>query len=339
MIARVPVGIASATPPPAVPDAPVDQAADLADACGLSPSWWCEATFEWTGNRALTRVVDWIVARPVAALLVLAVAAIIDRWLKKLVTVVVTRAATGETAAAIDRLAGTNRLVDPRQEARAHTVAAVARAFVSATVWSIAALMVLSMFEIDLAPLLASAGIAAVAIGFGAQSLVKDCIAGFFILLEDQFGVGDEIEVGLISGTVEGLTLRATRVRGVNGTLWSIPNGTILQVGNRSRSWSKGFVDVLVRNDADVDRAIEVIGAAVAAAAEPDALGPQLVEAPEVLGIDRVGPEGTAIRIVVKTAPGDQHAVMRSMRLSVRRALDAAGIAQSPAGPEHPGMT
>jgi small conductance mechanosensitive channel len=240
---------------------------------------------------------------------------------------------------AIDRIAGTSRVVDPRQQARSNTVASVARAVVSAAIWSVAALMVLSMFDIDLAPLLASAGIAAVAIGFGAQSLVKDCIAGFFVLLEDQFGVGDEIEVGAISGTVEGLTLRMTRVRGVDGTLWSIPNGTILQVGNRSRNWSRGFVDVLVRNDADVDRAIAVIAAAVAAAAEPDALGPQLVEAPEVLGVDRVGADGTAVRVAVKTNPGDQHAVMRSMRLSLHRALDAAGIARSAAGPDRPTLT
>lgn len=320
----------------AAPDGGADT---LADACGAQPSWWCESAFDWTGNGGFTRAIDWIVARPLAAVVVVVVAAILDRWLKKLVTVVVTRAATGETAAAIDRIAGTNRVVDPRQQARAHTVAAVARAVVSAAVWSVATLMVLSMFDIDLAPLLASAGIAAVAIGFGAQSLVKDCIAGFFVLLEDQFGVGDEIEVGVISGTVEGLTLRMTRVRGANGTLWSIPNGTILQVGNRSRNWSKGFVDVLVHNDADVDRAIEVIAAAVAAAAEPDALGPQLVEAPEVLGIDRVGPDGTAVRVAVKTNPGDQHAVMRSLRLSLHRALDAAGIARSAAGPDRPTLT
>lgn len=324
----------------AVPTVPDGTGADtLADACGVDPSWWCEAAFDWTGNRGFTRAVDWIVARPLAAIVVVVVAAVLDRWLKKIVTVVVTRAATGETAAAIDRLAGTSRLVDPRQQARAQTVAAVARAVVSAAIWSVATLMVLSMFDIDLAPLLASAGIAAVAIGFGAQSLVKDCIAGFFVLLEDQFGVGDEIEVGAISGTVEGLTLRMTRVRGANGTLWSIPNGTILQVGNRSRNWSKGFVDVLVGNDADVDRALEVIAAAVAAASEPDALGAQLVESPEVLGVDRVGPDGTAIRVAVKTNPGDQHAVMRSLRLSIRRALDTAGITRSPAGPDHPHLT
>ena len=104
----------------------------VADACGAQPSWWCEAAFDWTGNRGFTRAVDWAVARPLAAVLVVVVAAVIDRWLKKLVTVVVTRAATGETAAAIDRLSGTTRVVDPRQQARAQTVAAVARAVVTA---------------------------------------------------------------------------------------------------------------------------------------------------------------------------------------------------------------
>ena len=248
-------------------------------------------------------------------------------------------AATGETAAALDRLSGVNRVLDPRQQARAHTVAAVARAVVAALVWTVAVLTVLAMFDLDLAPLLASAGIAAVAVGFGAQSLVKDCIAGFFVLLEDQFGVGDEIEVGAISGTVESLTLRMTQVRGQNGTLWSVPNGAILTVGNRSRNWSKGFLDVMVRNDTDLDRAVAVVVEAVHAAAESEELSALFVEAPEVLGVDQVGVDGTAIRVAIKTRPGEHVRVMRAMRLSIKRRLDEDGIAHHPAGPETPGLT
>jgi small-conductance mechanosensitive channel len=311
----------------------------LEDACGTTPSWLCETAWNVTERSTLTRAIDWAVARPLAALLVLVVAAIVVRWLQHLVTVLVTRAATGETAAALDRLSGANRVLDPRQQSRAQTVAVVARAVVAALVWTVAVLTVLSMFDLDLAPLLASAGIAAVAVGFGAQSLVKDCIAGFFVLLEDQFGVGDEIEVGAVSGTVESLTLRMTQVRGQNGTLWSIPNGTILAVGNRSRNWSKGFLDVMVRNDTDLDRAVEVVAAAVHAAAESEELSARFVETPEVLGVDRVGVDGTAIRIAIKTLPGEHVLVMRAMRLSIKRRLDEDGIAHHPAGPEAPGLT
>ena len=311
----------------------------LADACGATPSWFCETAWNITERSTLTRAIDWIVARPLAALLVLVVAAVLVRWLQRLVSAVVTRAATGETAAALDRLSGANRVLDPRQQARAHTVAAVARAVVAALVWTVAVLTVLAMFDLDLAPLLASAGIAAVAVGFGAQSLVKDCIAGFFVLLEDQFGVGDEIEVGTVIGTVESVTLRMTQVRGQNGTLWSVPNGAIVTVGNRSRNWSKGFLDVTVRNDTDLDRAVEVVAGAVRDAAADDQLSARFVDAPEVLGVDRVGVDGTAIRVAITTLPGDHARVMRAMRLAIKRRLDEDGIGQHPGGPDIPGLT
>ncbi len=116
--------------------------------------------------------------------------------------------------------------------------------------------MVLGVFNLNLAPLIAGAGIAAVAVGLGAQSLVKDCIAGFFIILEDQFGVGDETDLGQATGTVEAVTLRSTSLRGGDGTLWSIPNGAIVRVGNQSKLWSKAVLDVTVWYAADVDEAL-----------------------------------------------------------------------------------
>ena len=109
----------------------------------------------------------------------------------------------------------------------------------TALIWSIAVLTILGIFSINLVPLLASAGIAGIAVGFGAQQLVRDCISGFFILLEDQCGVGDEIDVGVAAGTVESITLRATILRDGAGTLWTVPNGTVLRVGNHSRGWRR----------------------------------------------------------------------------------------------------
>lgn len=305
----------------------------LRDACGDAPSWACEAAWDLSGNDLAARAVDWFVARPLAAVVIVIVAALLDRWLRKLVTAVITRAVAGDAAVALDRLSGANRVSDTRQHARAGTVAAVARAVVSTLVWTVAVLVVLGTFDLDLAPLLASAGIAAVAVGLGAQSLVKDCIAGFFILLEDQYGVGDDIQVDPIIGTVEGLTLRMTRIRGFDGTLWSVPNGTIVQVGNRSRSWSKGFLDIMVRNDADLDRAIEIITEATRHVADQPDVAAQLIDVPEVLGVDRVGVDGTAIRIAIKTRPGDHLRLMRTMRVEIKRRLDDEGIPLPPTGP------
>jgi small-conductance mechanosensitive channel len=330
------VAVVTSVSPPPDTSAEVDEA--LIDACGASPSWVCEATHDLTGSELTARAVDWFVARPLAAVAIVVVAALLDRWLRRLLTAVITRAVAGDAAVVLDRLSGTTRVDDARQQARASTVAAVARAFVSAVVWTVAALLVLGTFHLQLGPLLAGAGIAGIAVGFGAQSLVKDCIAGFFILLEDQFGVGDEIEVGAVVGTVESVTLRMTRVRAATGTLWSVPNGSIVQVGNRSRNWSKGFVDVLVRNDVDLDVAIASVDAALHAVADDPELAPWLLETPEVLGVDRSDATGTAIRVAVKTAPADLHRVLRAVRLVIRRRLDADGLGAG-GGPEAPGMS
>ena len=135
----------------------------------------------------------------------------------------------------------------------------MARTTVSAFIWAFAVLAILGIFSINLGPLIAGAGIAGIAVGLGAQQLVKDCIAGFFILLEDQCGVGDEIDIGPAIGTVESITLRATTLRDGAGTVWTVPNGTVLRIGNKSRDWSQGTVDVTVADAAQLDDAVAVI--------------------------------------------------------------------------------
>ena len=184
----------------------------------------------------------------------------------------------------------------------------------------------LGIFSINLAPLIASAGIAALAVGLGAQQLVKDCIAGFFILLEDQCGVGDEIDVGPATGTVEAITLRATTIRDSAGTLWTVPNGTILRIGNKSRDWSQGAVDVTVADAAQLDKAVAVIEhVATEVSALPD-VAPLLLEPIAVPGVESLGAEGTVVRVIVRTTPGEQAPVLRVLRAALTRELDAAGI-------------
>ena len=188
-------------------------------------------------------------------------------------------------------------------------------------------LAILGIFSINLGPLIAGAGIAGIAVGLGAQQLVKDCIAGFFILLEDQCGVGDEIDVGPAIGTVESITLRATTVRDGAGTVWTVPNGTILRIGNKSRDWSQGTVDVTVANAAQLDDAVAVIERV---AGEVSALPDIASKPPRTDRRSGRGEHGQGRRRRprhrARTTAGDNAQVMRTLRAALTRELDAAGI-------------
>lgn len=299
-------------------------AAGLADACGERPSWFCEVTWNTTHNAMLARAVDWVITRPVAAIVVAIIAALVGRWLRRAATAVITRITEppGIAGSALQSI-GVVSAPDPRDATRTRTLCAVARTTISTIVWTIATLIILGIFQVDIGPLLAGAGIAGIAIGLGAQSLVRDCIAGFFMLLEDQCGVGDDIDTGTVAGRVEGLTMRATTIRSVDGTLWTVPNGTIMRVGNQSRTWAQSNIDIFLGNDRDLARATEVAQRAVAAvAADPD-VAAVLLREPQVLGVETVDSTGTVLRLTVRTRPGEQAHVARQMRLAVKIALDA----------------
>ena len=142
-----------------------------------------------------------------------------------------------------------------RRKARAESIGAALAGVVAVAIWVVAMFAIASVLGINLAPLLAGAGVAGVALGFGAQSLVRDCISGLFMLLEDQYGIGDQVDLGAASGTVERVSLRTTVVRGADGTVWHVPNGEVRRVGNQSKLWSMAVVDVDVAVDANLDAA------------------------------------------------------------------------------------
>jgi small conductance mechanosensitive channel len=179
---------------------------------------------------------------------------------------------------------------------------------------------------VNLGPLIAGAGIAGVAIGFGAQSLVKDFLSGIFMLVEDQYGVGDIVDVGEATGTVEAVTLRTTRIRSVDGTVWHVPNGTIDRVGNMSQQWARALLDVDVAYGTDIDDAQRVIKAVADAVAEDPEWRHRILEPPEVWGIESMGPDAISIRLVVKTRPGDQFPVMRELRRRLSDTFLSEGI-------------
>lgn len=299
----------------------------LESACTAAPTWFCESAWNLTHNRMIARSADWFVTRPLVAVVVLLVAWVLNRFLRRAVSAFVTRLSTSKQLAndamlkmGMDRPDSAS-VIGARDQSRASTLAAVSRACVSWFVWTIAVLIVLGTFNINLAPLIAGAGIASVAVGFGAQSLVRDCIAGFMILLEDQCGVGEEVDIGEAVGTVEALTLRMMSVRGADGTLWNVPNGVIQRVGNRTRSWSQGLVDISIWYDGDIDDALVAVQEGIAVAVEVPEVAEVLLQPPTVLGVERVDATGTVLRVTVRTRPGKHWAAMREVRLAIRRSL------------------
>ena len=207
-----------------------------------------------------------------------------------------------------------------------NTVGNVLAGMARAAIGVVVLLLVLGEIGVDLAPLLAGAGIAGVAIGFGAQSLVKDFLSGLFILLEDQYGVGDVINLGEVTGTVEDLTLRVTRLRATDGTVWFVPNSEIKQVGNSSMEWSRALIDVLVAYDNDLSSVTRWLQEVAGGFAVDERWRDAVLEPPEVWGVQAMGADGVTIRLVVKTAPRQQYAVARELRGRITERLRREGV-------------
>lgn len=217
----------------------------LTEVCGPpdETSYVCRQVFDWTENELAAKAADWFVARPVEILVIFLLASITNRLVRRAVRRFVEHAKDDvfqERANKVRRRAGmalidTGPARSARRAQRADAIGGVMRSVATAAIWSVALLAALSELGINLAPLIAGAGIIGVALGFGAQSLVKDFLSGIFMLIEDQFGIGDVVDVGEATGTVEGISLRTTRMRGVDGTVWHVPNGEIRRVGNKSQ--------------------------------------------------------------------------------------------------------
>jgi small-conductance mechanosensitive channel len=217
-------------------------------------------------------------------------------------------------------------LLTERRRQRTETIGSVLKSITSVVVFTVAAAMVLGELGFDLGPVLASAGIVGVALGFGAQNLVKDYLNGIFMILEDQYGVGDAVDAGEASGIVEAVGLRVTRLRSVDGTVWYIRNGEILRLGNMSQGWSRALLDISVAYDTDTDQATRVIKEVADSVWKDEELGKLVLEEPEVWGVENLGVDGMAIRLVVKTAPLEQWVVARELRRRIKTAFAAEGI-------------
>jgi small-conductance mechanosensitive channel len=217
-------------------------------------------------------------------------------------------------------------LVDERRKQRVRALGAILRSAASVTIFSIAGFVVLGDLGINLAPLLASAGVVGVAVGFGAQNLVRDYLSGIFMLVEDQYGVGDVITVGNATGTVENVTLRITRVRDVNGVVWHIRNGAIETVGNESQGWARAVIDFPVPFEADLATIRNLLQETGDMMWNEPIWRAVMLEAPEVWGAQEISKDEVVMRMVAKTAPLRQWEVEREMRARVKAALYEAGI-------------
>lgn len=213
-----------------------------------------------------------------------------------------------------------------RRVRRAEALGSVGRSVVSVTLWVLSLLTVLSTIGIELGPYIAGLGIIGVALGFGAQDLVKDFISGIFMLLEDQYGVGDVIDAGEATGVVEGITLRTTRLRSVNGTLWFVPNGEIRRLGNMSQDWARVLLDIGVSYDTDIEQAEAAIRDVADAMSLEEGYADKFLDAPAVWGIENLGADSVDIRLVIQTTPGDQWAIGRELRRRIKAAFDERGI-------------
>ena len=295
---------------------------------GAEPNLVCSLVHRWTG-------LDWLslaAGTIIKVAFVLALAWLLTRLARRAIARFVQRL-TREGSERAGMLRAMSPLADPggginlqRATARAQTIGEVARSFAVVAIWVTAGMTVLGAFNINLGPLIAGAGIAGIALGFGAQNLVRDFLSGMFMLLEDQYGVGDVIDVGEATGAVESVSLRTTRLRSVDGTVWYVPNGEIRRVGNMSQHWSRALLDVPVAYGTDLDAASELIKrVADELAADPE-WSSLVLSDPEVWGLEQLGESQMSIRLVVQTVPLEQWKVMRELRRRLKLAFDAEGV-------------
>jgi small conductance mechanosensitive channel len=252
------------------------------------------------------------------------------RWLllvmiRRIVTTV-TQGVKRREGAADTKALDASPLARARIVQRARTIGLVLSNLLTAGLTISALIAILSELGIAIGALAAGAGILGAALGFGAQSLVKDFIAGLFIVVEDQFGVGDFVDLGTATGVVESIRLRVTQVRDTEGTVWYVRNGEILRVGNQSQGWSRIILDLPLAYNSDLDKAKKVLEGAALKLAETPAMKSGLIGKPEIWGIQALAGEEVVFRMVQQVRPSKKEVLTRALRAEVKTALDKAGI-------------
>src|SRR3954470_10450657 len=292
----------------------------------------CARVYDWFGLDWLAANADALIATPAKMLLIVVLAAVVRAFAHRGIRRLTDRTATGSVPTILrprrfraPQSAAMEQLTERRTQ-RAEAIGSVLRSVASIVVLGIAVVLVLGELGINLAPIVASAGVVGVALGFGAQNLVKDFIAGIGIILEDQYGVGDVVDLGEVSGTVETVGLRITRLRDAHGVVWYARNGEILRVGNKSQGYAQVVIDMPVAHDTDLDRCRTVMQeVADEMHAHPDWRDVLLAE-PESLGVEEITAAGVVMRLQVRTTSAEQWRAGRELRLRLTARFSAEGI-------------
>lgn len=322
----------SATPTPDLPFVSLQGVKTaLRDACGDPPGILCRTVFSTTHSEYLASGAQVFLGTPVKIALILLVAAMLRSLVYRAIGRTIGRAASGAGPGLLRGgllgAFGDPSILLERRRQRAQTVGSLLRSVTSIVVFGIAFVIVLGELGINLAPIVASAGVLGIAVGFGAQNLVRDFLSGMFMLLEDQYGVGDVIDVGPVAGSVEAVSFRITRLRDVEGTVWYVRNGEITRIGNKSQQWSRTVLDVPLDYETDVAEARAVLLRAATEMWRHDTWAAVIIAAPEVWGMETMTADGYTLRVAVKTQPLKQWDVARELRERLRNALSEAGIA------------
>jgi moderate conductance mechanosensitive channel len=299
----------------------------------------CNWVYDRTDSHTAANLADWLIGLPLAIISLVALGLVIRFVLQRLVDRLVSRAGGGVLPVKVSRFSRRRRPAEQthtqelrdlaaatRRVQRAKTMGDLLKSVITGVLVGIFGTMILSQLGVNIAPIIASAGILGIALGFGAQSLVKDFLSGVFMIFEDQFGVGDVVDVGAATGTVEAVSLRVTRLRDLDGTVWYVPNGEILRVGNKSQNWSRAVVDIGVGYDEDLARAKRVLGEVAHDLWEDEDYRSVIVEEPEVTGVEALAPDAITLRVLVKTAPMEQWAIARELRQRIKARFDHEGI-------------
>lgn len=310
----------------------------LSSACEKDESL-CNWVQDQTGNRTVANLADAFIGLPLAILGLVLVFLVVRFVTHRLIDRLVSRAEEGVLPAKVSRFGRRRKAVEQthtqelrdlatqaRRVQRAKTMGDLLKSVVTGVLIAIFGTMILSQVGVNIAPIIASAGIIGLALGFGAQSLVKDFLSGVFMIFEDQYGVGDVIDVGEANGTVEAVSLRVTRLRALDGTVWYVPNGEILRVGNKSQNWSRAVIDVGVGYEEDLTRAKRILNEVAHDLWEDEDYRNLIIEEPEVTGVEALAPDSITLRVLVKTQPLEQWAIGRELRQRIKARFDHEGI-------------
>ncbi|MFC5380297.1 mechanosensitive ion channel family protein [Aquipuribacter nitratireducens] len=301
--------------------------------CGTQDLTVCGLLNRAVGDIELAQTLAGIVNPLLLIVAVVVVAAVLRYVLHRVINRTVRRIESDHEASAgrrrrgrLDFLESPDPITRERKVQRAQAIGSILRAFVSVVVWTAAVFVILPTLGVNITGLVAGAGIVGIALGFGAQTLVQDFISGLFMIAEDQYGVGDVIDMGEATGVVEAVGLRVTRLRAVDGTVWHVRNGEVVRVGNMSQGWSRAVLDVDVAYGEDLTQVMEVLkDLGHQMRTDPD-WSQHFLDEPEVWGVEALAADGITVRMIIKTVPLKQWVVAREMRRRIKYRFDTLGI-------------